>query len=68
MKFDGSMLPSSQAWRPFPLDGKCLIDAKTAICDLLGTIVRVFGGAPGVLQDIETDHCDNDTSTKKIES
>lgn len=28
----------------FSLGQMCPIDAKTAICDLLGTIVRVFGG------------------------
>lgn len=68
VKSNGSMLASNRAWRLFRWDSKCPIDAKTAKCDLLGTIVRVFGGGPGVLPDIETDHCDNNTSTKKIES
>lgn len=68
MKSDGLMLASNKVWRTFRWDNECPIDEKTAMCDLLGTIVRSLGGGSAVLQGIETDHCDNNTSTKKIES
>lgn len=68
VKSDGSMLASNRAWRTFHWVSECPIDGKTVICDLLGTIARVLGGGPAVFQDIETDYCDNDSSTKKIAS